>query len=101
MMRSSGIPARFEIGFPLPENKTEGDIASYHCWSEFYLVGVGWVAVDASEAWEVPAKRDLSFGAHVVNRVLFTSAPDIRLSPAQSGDPLISLLYPYADAYAQ
>jgi transglutaminase-like putative cysteine protease len=26
MMRSSGIPARFEIGFPLPENKNEGDI---------------------------------------------------------------------------
>src|SRR5882762_3798252 len=26
MMRSSGIPARFEIGFPLPEGKAEGDI---------------------------------------------------------------------------
>src|SRR6267142_1667369 len=25
MMRSAGIPARFEIGFPLPEGKSEGD----------------------------------------------------------------------------
>ena len=75
MMRSSGIPARFEIGFPLPENKTEGDIAGYHCWAEFYLVGVGWVPVDASEAWKNPAKRDFSFGAHDVNRVFFHVRP--------------------------
>ena len=33
MMRSSGIPARFEIGFRLPEGKPEGDIPGYHCWA--------------------------------------------------------------------
>src|SRR5437667_7992077 len=72
MMRSSGIPVRFEIGFPLPENKTEGDIAGYHCWAEFYLVCRLLLAKKNSEAWKNPAKLDFSLCAHDVNRVCFT-----------------------------
>ncbi|MGB7284363.1 MAG: transglutaminase-like domain-containing protein [Candidatus Acidiferrum sp.] len=101
MMRASGIPARFEIGFPLPEAKTEGDIAGYHCWAEFYLSGVGWVPVDASEAWKNPAKHDYFFGAHDVNRVFFTYGRDIRLSTEQKGDPLNYFIYPYAEVNGQ
>jgi len=101
MMRSSGIPARFEIGFPLPENKTEGDISGYHCWAEFYLAGVGWVPVDASEAWKNPAKRDFFFGAHDTNRIFFTYGRDIRLSPDQKSEPLNYFIYPYAEANGQ
>ena len=101
MMRSSGIPARFEIGFPLPEGKTEGDIPGYHCWAEFYLDGVGWVPVDASEAWKNPAKRDFFFGAHDTNRVFFTYGRDIRLSSDQKGDPLNYFIYPYAETNGQ
>jgi len=97
MMRSSGIPARFEIGFPLPEGKTEGDIPGYHCWAEFYLSGIGWVPVDASEAWKNPAKRDFFFGAHDTNRIFFTYGRDIRLSPDQKSDPLNYFIYPYAE----
>ncbi len=97
MMRSSGIPARFEIGFPLPEGKTEGDIPGYHCWAEFYLAGIGWVPVDASEAWKNAAKREYFFGAHDTNRVFFTYGRDIRLSPDQKGDPLNYFIYPYAE----
>jgi transglutaminase-like putative cysteine protease len=101
MMRSSGIPARFEMGFSLPENKTEGDIAGYHCWAEFYLNGVGWVPVDASEAWKNPAKHDYFFGAHDVNRVFFTYGRDIHLSSDQKGDPLNYFIYPYAEINGQ
>jgi transglutaminase-like putative cysteine protease len=101
MMRSSGIPARFEIGFPLPEGKAEGDIAGYHCWAEFYLAGVGWVPVDASEAWKNAAKRDYFFGANDTNRVFFTYGRDIRLSPDQKGDPLNYFIYPYAETNGQ
>jgi transglutaminase-like putative cysteine protease len=101
MMRSSGIPARFEIGFPLPEGKTEGDIAGYHCWAEFYLNGVGWVPVDASEAWKNPAKHDYFFGAHDVNRVFFTYGRDIYLSSDQKGDALNYFIYPYAEINGQ
>jgi transglutaminase-like putative cysteine protease len=97
LMRASGIPARFEIGFPLPESKSEGDIPGYHCWAEFYLNGIGWVPVDASEAWKNPAKHDYFFGAHDVNRVFFTYGRDLRLSPDQRGDPLNYFIYPYAE----
>ncbi|MGB2591819.1 MAG: transglutaminase-like domain-containing protein [Candidatus Acidiferrum sp.] len=97
MMRASGIPARFEIGFPLPEGKSEGEIAGYHCWAEFYLTGIGWVPVDASEAWKNPAKHDYFFGAHDVNRVFFTYGRDIHLSSDQKGDPLNYFIYPYAE----
>lgn len=101
MMRSSGIPARFEIGFPLPEGKSEGDIPGYHCWAEFYVSGIGWIPVDASEAWKNPAKHDYFFGAHDVNRVFFTYGRDIRLSSEQKGDPLNYFIYPYAEANGQ
>jgi transglutaminase-like putative cysteine protease len=101
MMRASGVPARFEIGFPLPEGKSEGDIAGYHCWAEFYVSGIGWIPVDASEAWKNPAKHDYFFGAHDVNRVFFTYGRDLRLSPEQKGAPLNYFIYPYAEANGQ
>ena len=101
MMRASGIPARFEIGFPLPEGKSEGDIPGYHCWAEFYLKGTGWVPVDASEAWKNPAKHDYFFGAHDVNRVFFSYGRDLRLGPDQKADPLNYFIYPYAEVNGQ
>jgi hypothetical protein len=101
MMRSSGIPARFEIGFPLPEGKREGDISGYHCWAEFYVKGIGWVPVDASEASKNPAKRDYFFGAVDADRVMFTYGRDIRLSTEQKGEPLNYFIYPYAESNGQ
>jgi transglutaminase-like putative cysteine protease len=101
MMRSAGIPARFEIGFPLPEGKSEGDISGYHCWAEFYLNGIGWIPVDASEAWKNPAKRDYFFGAHDDNRVFFTYGRDLVLSPEQKGPALNYFIYPYAESDGQ
>jgi len=98
MMRSVGIPARFEIGFPLPEGKSEGDIPGYHCWAEFYISGIGWIPVDASEAWKHPEKHDYFFGAHDDNRVFFTYGRDITLSPQQKGAPLNYFIYPYAES---
>jgi len=97
MMRAAGIPARFEIGFPLPPDKTEGPVAGYHCWAQFYLDSVGWIPVDSSEAWKNPAKRDYFFGAHDENRVLFTVGRDIRLNPPQDGQPLNFFIYPYVE----
>lgn len=98
MMRSSGIPARFEIGFPLPADKSEGEIPGYHCWAEFYLPGAGWVPVDASEAWKNPSKRNYFFGAHDANRIFFTYGRDIVLSADQKSGPLNYFIYPYAEA---
>jgi transglutaminase-like putative cysteine protease len=97
MARSQGIPARFEIGFPIPEDKHAGEIAGYHCWSDFYVDGKGWIPVDISEAWKHPDKRDYFFGSHDANRVQFSMGRDLRLKPAQDSKPLNYFVYPYVE----
>jgi hypothetical protein len=97
MARSQKIPARFQIGFPLPADKTSAEIPGYHCWAEFYLDRIGWVPVDISEASKHPEKNDYFFGAHDVNRFQFTQGRDLRLSPAQDGSPLNYFVYPYVE----
>lgn len=101
MARSQGIPARFEIGFPLPPDQHSADIAGYHCWSDFYIEGRGWIPVDISEAWKHPEKHDYFFGSHDVNRVQFTMGRDLELSPAQEGKPLNYFVYPYVEVDGQ
>ena len=96
MARAAGIPARFEIGFSLPANPHEAAITSYHCWAQFYVQGIGWIPVDASEAWKNKNQRDYFFGAIDANRLKMSLGRDIRLNPAQKGDPLNYFVYPYA-----
>jgi transglutaminase-like putative cysteine protease len=97
MMRAAGIPARFEIGFPLPRDKNAAEIGGYHCWAQFWVDGLGWVPVDASEAWKDASRRDYFFGAHDANRILFSRGRDIHLDPPQEGNPLNCFVYPYAE----
>ena len=97
MARSQEIPAKFEIGFPLPADKTSGEIPGYHCWAEFFNPQNGWVPVDISEAWKHPEKKDYFFGAHDTNRVQFSVGRDLKLSPAQDGARLNYFIYPYAE----
>jgi transglutaminase-like putative cysteine protease len=97
MMRAAGIPARFEIGFPLPADQQAGTIPGYHCWAEFYVEPYGWIPVDASEAWKHPEKKNYFFGAHDDDRVQFSVGRDIRLDPPQQGEPLNYFIYPYAE----
>jgi hypothetical protein len=97
MARAAGIPARFEIGFPLPLNAHEGTIAGYHCWAEFWINGIGWIPIDASEAWQDPSKKNYFFGATDDNRVMFSLGRDIRLNPPPAGEPLNFFVYPYAE----
>jgi transglutaminase-like putative cysteine protease len=97
MARSQGIPARFEIGFPLPADQHAAEIAGYHCWADFFEPRHGWVPVDISEAWKHPEKQAYFFGAHDDNRVQFTMGRDLRLSPAQDGEPLNYFVYPYVE----
>jgi transglutaminase-like putative cysteine protease len=97
MMRADGIPARFDIGFPLPENKDKGDIPGYHCWAEFYGRKTGWIPVDISEAWKAKSKEDYFFGSVDANRVQFSTGRDIALSPRQDGPALNYFVYPYVE----
>src|SRR5262249_39617649 len=42
LARSQKIPARFEIGFALPEKHGTGEVAGYHCWAKFKPSEKGW-----------------------------------------------------------
>jgi transglutaminase-like putative cysteine protease len=97
VLRADGIPARFDIGFPLPENKDKGEIPGYHCWAEFYAAKTGWVPVDISEAWKAKEKHDYFFGSVDANRVQFSTGRDITLSPKQDGPALNYFVYPYVE----
>lgn len=101
MLRADGIPARFDIGFPLPENKDEGDIAGYHCWAEFYASKTGWIPVDISEAWKAKEKQVYFFGSVDSNRVQFSTGRDVTLTPKQDGPALNYFIYPYVEIDGQ
>jgi hypothetical protein len=101
MARSQGIPARFEIGFPLPPDKHTLEIPGYHCWAEFFDPQHGWIPIDISEAWKHQEKKDYFFGAHDDNRVQFTLGRDLELNPKQDGKPLNYFIYPYIEVNGQ
>ncbi len=93
MARASGVPARFVMGFPIPDDQREGEIPGYHCWAEFYVPEMGWVPVDASEAWKNPGKKEFFFGNLDPNRVAFTLGRDISVDPTVK--PVNYLIYPH------
>jgi transglutaminase-like putative cysteine protease len=95
MARACHIPARFVMGFPLPEDARQGEISGYHCWAELYVEGTGWLPVDSSEANKHPEKREAFFGGLDANRVQFTLGRDLRLEPAS--EPLNFFVYPHVE----
>jgi len=97
LARAEGIPARFKIGFPIPEDRSEGVVAGYHCWVEFYLAGRGWLPIDASEAWKNPARRDLYFGTQPADRIQFTVGRDLELGNGHQAGPLNYFIYPHVE----
>lgn len=94
--RALGIPARFVMGFPLPENAKEGPITGYHCWAEFYVEGRGWLPVDASEASKFPDRRDAYFAMLDAHRVEFTMGRDLKLPVSMAG-PVNFFIYPHVE----
>lgn len=97
LARHQKIPARFEIGFPVPTDRTEGNIGGYHCWVKFYLPEVGWTPIDASEAKKHPEMRDEFFGAHPVDRVQFSVGRDLELGQDHDTEPLNYFVYPHVE----
>lgn len=97
LARSQGLPARFEIGFPLPEKRGSGTIPGYHCWAFFHEDSSGWVPVDISEADKNPELRDYYFGNLTPNRIAFSHGRDITLEPPQQAGPLNYFIYPHVE----
>jgi len=94
--RSLGIPTRFVMGFPLPEDANSGEIAGYHCWAEFYTESHGWLPIDASEVSKNPVKRDELFAGLDAHRVEFTLGRDIEL-PGMKTTPVNYSIYPHVE----
>ena len=101
LARSQKIPARFEIGFPIPTDKSEGAIGGYHCWAWFHVKGKGWSPVDISEADKHPELKDYYFGKLTADRISFSSGRDIVLSPESNSEPLNYFIYPYVEVDGQ
>ena len=98
LARTEAIPARFEIGLPLPyEDVESGTIGGYHCWAWFHEAGKGWIPVDISEADKHPEKKNAFFGGLPPNRISFSVGRDLILEPPQQGPPLNFFVYPYAE----
>lgn len=97
LARANGLPSRFEIGFPLPEERGQGKIGGYHCWAFFHTQEHGWVPTDISEADKHPELKEYYFGNLTENRVAFSVGRDLNLVPKQSGEPLNFFVYPYLE----
>jgi transglutaminase-like putative cysteine protease len=97
LARAQHIPAKFEIGFPLPEKRGTGEVAGYHCWAKFRPKGRDWIPVDISEANKNPKMRDYYFGNLTEDRVTFSMGRDITLVPKQDGEPLNFFVFPYVE----
>ena len=90
------IPVRFEIGFPIPDEKGKGEVGGYHCWAKFQSEGK-WIPVDISEADKHPELKDYYFGNLTQNRVTFSVGRDLEVEPAPAAGTLNYLAYPYAE----
>ena len=97
LARVRRIPAKFEMGFPLPYEGDEGDIGGYHCWAKYYEQGAGWRAIDISEADKYPELAAYFRDRLHARRVHFTTGRDITLVPQQAGPPVNFLIYPYIE----
>ncbi len=81
LCRTLDIPARFHMGFNIPnkEGETEGPIGGYHCWADYYMQEEGWTPVDISESDKDPSKEDYFFGTLNKDRVEFVVGRDLKL----------------------
>lgn len=97
LARSQALPARFEIGFSISPDASEGPVTGYHCWAWFYLDDRGWVPVDISEADKHPELKDYYFGQLSADRVLFSTGRDLQLEPEPAAGPLNFFIHPHIE----
>jgi len=102
LARAKGIPARFEMGFPVAAgDEPEAKIGGYHCWAFFWAGESGWVPVDISEADKHPEKTDYFFGTLDADRFTMTGGRDLLLDPRPAQGALNYFVYPYAEVDGQ
>lgn len=88
LSRARGIPAFFEMGYPMNPGGETNHVGGYRSWAWFYDEGdTAWVPVDIFEAELHPDRGDFYFGKLDADRVTFSRGRDIRL-PGMKGEPL-------------
>jgi hypothetical protein len=101
LARTEKIPAKFEIGFAIPEKRGKSEVPGYHCWAFFRPAGRSWVPVDISQANQAQASRPematYCFGNLTDNRVAFCTGRDLTLVPPQDGPAVNFLVCPYVE----
>lgn len=113
--RAVGIPAREMFGVRLGKDAGATDVTkAQHCWTQFYLKGTGWVYADPADVLKAVLKnkwtkdqketKDLQeyyFGNIDPIRVEVAQGRDLKLTPAQAGEPLNNFGYPYGEVDGQ
>ena len=110
LCRAVGVPAREIFSIRLSKNDQEDTTTWQHCWAEFFLPGYGWVTADPAdvrkamlveklELGDAKAKeyREFFWGGIDPLRVVIAQGRDVVLNPPQSGQPLNTFGYPYAE----
>lgn len=110
LARASGIPTRDVYGLRMDPAKSGEITGNYHCWTEFYVPGTGWVMADPADVRKKmlneniekvdDAKKwaDFFWGGDELFRIaLNRDTRETVLSDATSKTPLTYFMYPYAE----
>ncbi len=108
MARAAGIPARDVFGLRLADPKN-GDISTaFHCWTQFYLPGTGWVTADPADVRKMMLEHNIVLkdagkwekffwgGDDLFRVALEKDARGVVFDPPQKGQPLGYFMYPFA-----
>lgn len=110
LARASGIPTRDVYGLRVDPAKSGEITGNYHCWTEFYLPGTGWVMADPADVRKKmlneniekvdDAKKWTEFfwaGDDLLRIALNRDTRETVLSEATAKAPLTYFMYPYAE----
>ncbi|MDR0526716.1 MAG: transglutaminase-like domain-containing protein [Spirochaetaceae bacterium] len=109
VLRAAGVPARDVFG--LRTGGKDGEISGdFHCWTEFYLPGRGWVQADPADVRKAMLLEKLELGDaktkewteffwngdNLFRIALNRGDRGMVFDPAQQGEPLEYFMYPFA-----
>jgi transglutaminase-like putative cysteine protease len=71
LSRAKGIPARYFEGLLYLDTSTTGIAQQEHAWTDVYMPGTGWVAMDPTLG-RIPVNRDTYFAHYTPDHIIVT-----------------------------